>query len=213
MQYIRLPGNLLPWLKTAMFLALHHGEVKKNKTTELKPPFSSCYMDSTWPLCLCLVQMSLRWTQRGFLGTNSPVSHAAVNTYSVPSGSPRTSRPPLTTFFLRSFTSCSRLTLRDFSPTSSTSPDSVIPAGWWPERTDTTSPTWSVFLVVVLMQFSTKSWALMTCGKLGKKKFGEMRDKFISIAHTYFLVETSFIVNFLTHFFSFSAALWPSLKS
>lgn len=100
---------------------------------------------STFFLNLSLFQMSLRWTRREFLGTNLDASHAAANTSSVPSGSPRTSRLQLTTSSQRSFTSCSRRTLHDFSPTSSTSLASVTPAGWWPERMDTTSRTWSVF--------------------------------------------------------------------
>lgn len=92
--------------------------------------------------CVCLCQMSLRWTQRGFLATNSGASQAAVNTSSVPSGSLRMSRPQPTTSSQRSFTSCSRPTLHDFSPTSSTSPASATLAGSWLERMVTTSPIW-----------------------------------------------------------------------
>lgn len=89
-------------------------------------------------------QISLRWTPSVSLGINWPASPSAASTSSMPSKSPKTSRPLPMISCPPWFTSFWRGTPHACSPTSSTSLASATPAGWWLERMDIISPTWWV---------------------------------------------------------------------
>lgn len=89
-------------------------------------------------------QTSLRWTPSVSLGISWPASPNAASTSSMPSKSPRMSQPLLMISCPPWFTSCWRGTPHACSPTSSTSPASATPAGWWQGRMDIILPTWWV---------------------------------------------------------------------
>ncbi len=101
--------------------------------------FSSIKLSS---ILFCLPQISSRWTPSVCPGINLPASPVAASISSVLSESPRTNQLLQMTSYPPSSILCWRPTRHGCSPTSSTSHVSATLQDSWPERTDTTSPTW-----------------------------------------------------------------------
>lgn len=103
------------------------------------------FLPSRYKICFfifCLPQISLRWTPSVCPGINLPASPVAASISSVPSKSPRTNQLLQMTSYPPSSILCWRPTRHGCSPTSSTSHVSATLQDSWPERTDTTLPTW-----------------------------------------------------------------------